>query len=202
MRIHVLLAVLALAAFAACGPQSLEQRVDDTRNEFLYDDVVQDGVVSLNISFFGVSIGDSEQSVLDLHGEPTRVEDYQFGRVRNLEYAFGPDNSTDVLYHADQGVVAAVLVQESAEPLLSEDTLLGERRTSIYEQLGLPTLSKDLYRERVFFYDELGYEVYVKDGVVDRIVEVQRSKEATAPLAARPSVSSGVVWVQWIRHRC
>lgn len=179
MRVFTALALCALAFLVACASsaQTLEDRVPDGHNELLYDDVVELQVPASNASFFGVSLGDSEQRVRDLHGEPSVVEDYAFGRVKNLEYSFGlAGNQTAVLFHTEQGVVTAVLVMQDAEQLLEHDTLLGESREAMYGDLGVPTLSKDLYRERVFFYDELGYEVYTAGRAVDRIYFTQPNR--------------------------
>ena len=167
----VLLAVvLAGCAQQAVGMASLDERVPYSAQEILYEDVVAERVASTNISFFGVRIDDSAESIVMLHGEPDVQESYEFGRVINYEYDFLLDNATAVLYHTNRGVVQAVLVPVDAQQLLGyESAVLGVSRAQMYATLGLPTLTRDLSLERVAHYDSLGYDVYLVAGEVERI---------------------------------
>lgn len=170
MKFHTLAIVLATMLLAGCGPLSLSEIVPDTENEILYHDVVEQRVLADEISYFGVMLGASEEDVVNLHGQPDSEQEFAFGRTKNIEYSFGQTNDTTVLYHFDRGVLNAVLITSYAQDVLEYDSLLGDRREDMYSVLRVPTVSDDLAsRERMFVYDEFGYELFTKQGIIQRI---------------------------------
>ena len=171
MRSASVLVVFALA-FVLVGCSSaptVYDRVSEQSNEILYVDVVGERMLSSDISFFGARLGDSLVSVRELHGEALFENEFSFGRTTNLEYGFDGVNDTVVLYHFQRGVLTSVLVTNLAEEFLLYDSLLGQPRSEMYAVLGLPTVSEDVHLERIFYYDSLGYEVYQREGVIDRV---------------------------------
>lgn len=178
MRYTAVLLLLALL-LAACAstPSSLDERVVDSDSEIMYDQVL--GTPSTGISFFGISIGDSESDLLSLHGPADKNRSYRFGRTVNYEYGFGL-NHTAVLYHTERGVVTSVLVTREASPLLSNSTLELSLE-DVYSSLGIPDLQVDRSSERVFYYDSLGYEVFIKKRNVDRIFFTTPNRGISGP---------------------
>ena len=169
--------IVVLAAFVlACAPgdvstpeQSLYDVVENVSAEILYHDVFSDQIPSDEIVFFGVSFGDEEEHIVSLHGEPDATSEYQFGAIRNLEYGFGQENTTVVLYHLDRGVVSAVLVTNDANEYLVGETVMTGGRERVYGLLGIPTVTQDLHLERAFVYTELGYAFFITNQGIDRV---------------------------------
>ena len=163
-----LIVILLLLSACQHAQQPLEERVADVPGEVLYHDVLMDMVPADKLVVFGISLGDSEEYILKLHGEPDISEDYEFGRQRNLEYKLGMQN-TAVLYHLEKGVVTGILLSSDANPLLKEETVLDHNLSEVFGLLGVPTRVQHLHLEQAYFFDELGYEVYMKKKQTDRI---------------------------------
>jgi uncharacterized protein YbdZ (MbtH family) len=162
--------ILILAVLiAGCGPVSLTEIVSESETEILYTDVINAEIPANEISYFGVMFGASEDDVRALHGQPDSEQEFAFGRTKNIEYSFGKTNATTVLYHFDRGSLQSVLITNAAQSIIKYDSLLGDTRQMMYSTLGVSTRSQDLDRERMFIYDELGYEIFTKRNIVDRI---------------------------------
>ncbi len=194
----------ALLVIVACAPalepvSELSDRVPDVAGEILYYDVFSDRIPSDNISFFGVRLGDSEERVVELHGEADSVSEYQFGAVRNLEYGFGQENVTVVLYHVERGVVRAVLVTNDANDLLVGETVMMGGRDRLYGLLGIPSVAQDLHMERAFVYNSLGYAVFINAAGIDRVYfsEPIRSDEELCAQVITPAVNAQGVCVEF-----
>ncbi len=162
-----------LLVLAACSAPVAEQAffadVENVSGEILFSDVLLDRIPSDEIVFFGVRLGDYEERVRELHGEPDEVSEFSFGAIRNLEYGFGQENVTAVLYHVQRGVVSAVLVTDDANEWLVGETVMSGNRSRVFGLLGTPSSAQDLHLERAFIYDSLGYTVFVNAQGVDRI---------------------------------
>lgn len=164
------LVILCLAVvLSGCSPEERPfSAVPEAHGELLYGDAIAERIPGDEVRVFGIGLGSTEEQVRSLHGAPDADEEYRFGSVRNLEYSFG-QNDTVVLYHVERGVVTGILLTNRAAPLLANDTSLRLTRTGMYASLGVPTLTRGRTGERIYYYDSLGYEIFMRRSVLDRI---------------------------------
>jgi hypothetical protein len=169
MKTITVFGIVLMSLLVACSPASLEDRVLDVDNEILYYDVISEQLPANQISYFGVSFGDTEEALLELHGQPLVESEYTFGRIRNLEYSFTDDNTTDVLFHFEQGLLSSVLVTAGAQELFLYDSFIGANSSRLVDALGVWTVSDTITPYRIRFYDDFGYEFYQRRGEVEQI---------------------------------
>lgn len=198
----ILLAVFALAV--ACSPveqeseSTLYDRVPDVSGEILYHDVFLDRTPADEIVFFGVQIGDSEEDIRSLHGEPDVESEYQFGVIRNLEYGFGAENASAVLYHTDRGVVRAVLLMTDANEFLVNETILTGGRDRMFGLLGTPDVTQDLHLERAYHFESLGYTVFIVRRQIDRVYfSTPVPADKMCPQVITPAINADGVCVEF-----
>ncbi len=164
-----LVAVTAFLLLAACTHQATWQsNVPNVPGEVLYHDVLLQNIPADQVRVFGTGLGDNQSHIEAILGKPDVSQDYQFGKIRNIEYDLG-QNKSAVLYHLVEGKVQGILVTQAANPFLVNQTVIRHNLSDIYGLFGVPTLSQDLQKERIFYYDKLGYQVFINSQGMERI---------------------------------
>jgi hypothetical protein len=142
---------------------------NDSKYEIAKDDVFtmsKGNFTSDDISFLGVKLGDSYESVLSNLGQPDVIYIAADKSYKNLEYRrkIGINSNTSgITYHVENGTVTIVSIRPSFNKYLHGNTSFGVKRDFFYAVLGEPDYTDfalDVYK--VFHYVEKGMDVYLR----------------------------------------
>jgi len=127
---------------------------------------------SSEISFFGVMLGDSYESVLERLGIPDVMYIPADESYKNLEYrkkiGIGGQLSGLTL-HIENNTVTRINVKPAFNKYLQGNTSLGTSKEIIYIVLDIPDYQSFVSVYRVFHYVEKGVELYFKGSYVNRM---------------------------------
>jgi len=201
--IGLVIVIISLLLFTGCKPkvedqpqtlfnESLNQEIEDltqvegselvfnqrpeAKYEITQDDIFMDSkgnFTSLEISFFGVMLGDSFNEVEEILGpaDTTRIpadESY-----KNMHYkktlGISGDKEPGLNIHLVNDIVTRITVTPSAGDYLQGNTSIGTEKELIYTILDVPEYQDFVATFRVFHYVEKGLEVYLDANKLDRI---------------------------------
>ena len=127
---------------------------------------------SLEISFFGVMLGDSYEDVLERLGIPDVMFIPADESYKNMEYrnkiGIGGKFS-GLTFHLENETVTRITVKPAFEKYLHGSTSIGTDKEEIYTVLDVPDYQSFLNYLRVFHYVEKGVELYFKNRYVERM---------------------------------
>lgn len=168
MKQLIPLLVLLVFALTACQEPQWYDSFPHDDSEIFSSDVLGNQVPADQMSVFGVSLNDTPEDIISVHGEPDILEEYGFGLIKNFQYSF-EGNQTQVLYHVRTGTVKGILVTSAADQYLHGLTRMNRSQYDLYPMLGQPSLIDREAGLRRIIWDDLGYEVYVRRGSIQQI---------------------------------
>lgn len=148
---------------------------NESKYEIARDDVFMLSNGSFNsseISFLGVMLGDSYESVLARLGIPDMIYITADKSSKNLDYRErigigGTDPALTI--HIENDTVTRITVKPPFNKYLQGNTSLGQTKEFIYYKLDVPEYQSFLDYLRVFHYVEKGVELYFKNIYVERM---------------------------------
>ncbi|MBN2458756.1 hypothetical protein JXB28_00580 [Candidatus Woesearchaeota archaeon] len=149
------------------------------RNEAEYE-IAEDDIFTLSmgdfkstgISFLGVMLGDSYESVIERLGIPDQMFTPADKSYSNLDYKkkIGIGSTAPGLtIHVENNTVTRITVKPSFQKYLQGNTSIGTAKETIYYLLDVPDYQDFTSNLRVFHYVEKGVEIYLKADKIDRI---------------------------------
>ena len=148
---------------------------NDSKYEIAEDDVftiTRGNFTSTEISFFGVMLGDSYDSVIKRLGIPDVMFIPADQSYKNLEYRkrIGISGKfSGLTFHLENDTVTRITVKPAFNKYLHGNTSIGTDKEVIYALLDLPDYQDFVSVFRVFHYVEKGVEIYFKNRYVNRI---------------------------------
>lgn len=160
--IFVIIVVAILLIPSKQKQVTLIDTIPKTANELIFNDILSENFSSKNTTVFGISVGMSEEDVLAKLGPADKVNEFDFGAIKNWEYAERIGlNSTGVLYHFEKGTVTRITISPSLNNYLQGTSKVGKSKTEVYNLFGIPERQFDMTKGRFFVYNQKGFEVYL-----------------------------------------
>jgi hypothetical protein len=124
-----------------------------------------------NISFLGVMLGDSYQSVKDRLGVPDVEYEPSDKSYQNLDYhaKIGLERGEGISFHIVDDKVERIVVKKNFNKFLQGDTELGQSKEYVYTVFDTPDYTDLVSNFKIFFYVEKGLEFYLVRNSVDRV---------------------------------
>lgn len=149
----------------------------EAKYEITQDDVFMDSkgnFTSLELSFFGVMLGDSFDEVEEYLGPADTSSIAADESYRNMYYKSslkipGTANEPGLTLHLENEIVTRITVTPPANNFLHGNTTIGREKELIYTILDIPDYQSFVSNFRVFYYVEKGVEVYLARNKVNRI---------------------------------
>ena len=154
--------VIAIVMFIPKQQATLIDTAPHTPNELLFSEVLGADFVSSNITVLGVSLGMTEDDVLQRLGTADIAQEFEFGGIKNWQYAEKLGlNQSGVIFHIEQRVVTRIIVTAAMDEYLSEANKVSKTKAELYAARGIPDRQYDLKKMRFFVYNTQGYESYL-----------------------------------------
>jgi len=140
----------------------------DAKYEIAKDDVFnlsKGNLTSTEISFLGVKLGDSYQTVLEKLGIPDTMYTAADKSYKNMDYFRKIGINTlepAITYHIENDTVIRVTVKPAFNKYLHGNTAMGQTKEYIYGLFDVPDYQDFVSNLRVFHYVEKGMEIYLK----------------------------------------
>nr|MCK4929657.1 hypothetical protein [Nanoarchaeota archaeon] len=149
------------------------------RNESVYEIAEHDiftltmgNFTSMEISFFGVMLGDSYEMVLERLGIPDVMTIPADESYKNMEYrrkiGIGGIES-GLTFHLEDDTVTRITVKPPFVKYLHGNTTIGIDKQIIYTVLDIPDYQDFMNVYRIFYYVEKGVEIYFRNRYVNRM---------------------------------
>ena len=172
----------------------------EAKYEIARDDVFSMGnldLISTDISFLGIMLGDSKQDLLDKIGTPNSIYEPADGSYQNYGYgnAIGiAGTSSGILFHMVDDKIERITVFKEFNKYLHGNTTMGQEKQMIYALLDVPDYQDFISNFRVFYYVEKGIEVYLRTNNADRISFIQPTEFKGVEYVSTPTdIGQGVI---------
>lgn len=133
------------------------------------------GIHGDQVEVFGVGLGDSQERVLAKLGAPDTRMEFPDIETENFEYA-GKLNLTNpgLLLQLKNGVVIRITVKQPFNLYLKGKTIIEHSKYDIYfDLLGIPDSQEDDELLRIFSYEDEGFQIFVKKGIMNGFSMIQ-----------------------------
>lgn len=147
----IILVILAILAFGI-------SLFKDNKSEITTSDVFANKILSKDIEFFGIKLGDSIADVRNEMGKPDYENKYQ-GNVVNLEYEY--NGEVGILFHIESGVLTSITLKESFNKYLEGTTRIQYSKDDMLRKFGSADKVESLYPYRIYIYDDMGVKFII-----------------------------------------
>jgi hypothetical protein len=147
----------------------------EAKYEIARDDIFtlsKGNFTSTEISFLGVMLGDSLESVIERVGSPDVIFTPADNSYKNLEYRnmIGISGKyAGISYHFEKNKVTIINIKPSFNKYLHGNTSIGVPKDIIYALLDIPDYQSLFSSYRVFYYAEKGIDIYLKSNDINRM---------------------------------
>jgi hypothetical protein len=134
---------------------------------------------SKEISFFGIMLGDSYESVRAKLGVPDALFIPADESYKNMDYRkrIGIGSiEAGITFHIENDTVTRITVKPSFKKYLHGNTTIGLPKASVYYLLDVPDYQDFTSSMRIFYYVEKGVEIYLTIDKIDRMSFVMPEK--------------------------
>jgi hypothetical protein len=147
----------------------------EAKYEIASDDVFtlsKGNFTSTQISFFGVMLGDSYESVIERLGIPDMMYTAPDKSYRNLDYRnkIGIGGvEAGLTFHIENNTVTRITAKPPFKKYMQGNTSIGTDKEIIYALLDVPDYQNFIASLRIFHYVEKGADIYFDNKYIDRI---------------------------------
>lgn len=167
-----LMSILVLSLFASCDQSMLRSTAQPDQPKY---DITETDIFAIpdihgeQVTVFGIGLGDSKERVLVRLGDPDSVMEFPDIDTVNFEYAARLNmTNPGLLIQLRNGTVAKMTVKQPFNQYLHGKTIIEHTKEDIYfKLLGVPDSQEDHALLRIFYYEDEGFEVFVKKGLMN-----------------------------------